>query len=51
MKDQHFLDWLAEEGMDALDTTHTREDRMATEGDQDWGSERHDPPPKPHAAE
>ncbi|HKL88238.1 MAG TPA: 4Fe-4S binding protein, partial [Salinibacter sp.] len=51
VKDQHFLDWLADEGMDHLDTTHLREDSMATEGDQDWGSERHEPEPKSHAAE
>ena len=51
VKDQHFLDWLADEGMDQLDSTHLREDNKATEGDQDWGAERHNPPPKPHAAE
>jgi len=51
VKDQHFLDWLADEGMDELDTTHEREDRMATEGEQDWGSERQGAPPKSHAAE
>ena len=50
VKDQHFLDWLAEEGMDALDTTHERPDPMATEGDQDWGSDRQGAPPKSHAA-
>ena len=51
VKDQHFLDWLAEEGMDELDTTHEREERMATEGDQDWGAERQGPPTTEHAAE
>jgi NADH-quinone oxidoreductase subunit I len=51
VKDQHFLDWLAEEGMDELDTTHQRDDRKATEGEQDWGAERQGPPETKHAAE
>ena len=51
VKDQHFLDWLAEEGMDELSTTHERSEPMATPGDQDWGAERRGPPQTEHAAE
>ena len=51
LKDQHFLTWLAEEGMDELETTHERTDMMATEGEQDWGSPRHGPPASDHAPE
>jgi NADH-quinone oxidoreductase subunit I len=51
VKDQRFLDWLAEEGMDDLETTHRRPDAMATDGTQDWGAERTEPEPSSHAAE
>jgi NADH-quinone oxidoreductase subunit I len=50
VKDQQFLDWLAEEGMDDLDSTHNREDRMATAGDQAWGP-REDTPETEHKPE
>ncbi len=50
LKDQHFLRWLADEGMDELESTHER-DGQATDGDQDWGAERHGPPKTVHAAE
>lgn len=51
LKDQHFLTWLAEEGMDELETTHQRDEMMATEGEQGWGSDRHGPPKTEHAPE
>lgn len=51
LKDQHFIEWLAEEGMDELESTQLREDRMATEGEQDWGSQRHGPPQTEHVPE
>jgi len=50
VKDQHFLDWLAEEGMEDLDSTHNRPDRMTTAGDQTWGP-REDTPRTEHAPE
>jgi NADH-quinone oxidoreductase subunit I len=37
--------------MDELDTTHGREEPMATKGDQDWGAKREGPPQTEHAAE
>lgn len=51
VKDQDFLGWLAAEGMEELGSTHLRDDPMATDGDQDWGSPRHGTPQKAHAAE
>jgi NADH-quinone oxidoreductase subunit I len=48
VKDEGFLTWLAEEGMDELETTHRREG-MATDGEQGWEGERHGPPVSPHA--
>ena len=51
VKDQHFLDWLADEGMDGLTSTHLRDDQMATSGDQDWGAEREDASFSHHAPE
>jgi NADH-quinone oxidoreductase subunit I len=51
VKDQHFLDWLADEGMEGLETTHLRDDRMASPGEQDWGAEREDASFSEHAPE
>lgn len=51
LKDQRFIDWLAAEGMDELESTHLREQPMATPGDQDWGGTRQGPPQTGHAAE
>lgn len=51
VKDQGFLDWLAEEGMEELESTHLRDEPMATGGEQDWGAEREGPPETVHAAE
>ncbi len=49
VKDQHFLTWLAAEGMDELESSHLREDAMATSGEQEWSPyEREGPPPSPH---
>lgn len=50
VKDQHFLDWLADEGMDGLDTTHLREDARVTDDDKDWAPrDRKGPPASDHA--
>lgn len=46
VKDQHFLVWLAEEGIDGLDAIHAREDHPVAER-QDWGGDRHGPPSQP----
>ena len=51
VKDQHFLDWLADEGMSGLETTHLRDDRKASSGDQSWGAEREDASFSEHAPE
>ena len=50
VKDQGFLDWLAEEGMDDLETTHLRDEAKPTTGDQEWGGTRNQPAPSAHAA-
>ncbi|PSQ88405.1 MAG: NADH-quinone oxidoreductase subunit I [Bacteroidetes bacterium QS_8_64_10] len=44
LKDRHFLQWLKEEGMDELETTHTREEAATPSDDMDWGSKREGPP-------
>ncbi len=51
VKDQGFLDWLAEEGMDDLSTTHLRDEARTTPPDQDWddGRARQGPPASEHA--
>jgi len=50
LKDQHFLDWLADEGMDGLETTHLREDARVTDEDKDWAPrDRKGPPASEHA--
>ncbi len=50
VKDQHFLDWLAQEGMDELKSTHLRDEPKATSGEQHWGDTRQGPPVTEHAA-
>ena len=47
LKDQHFLPWLVQEGMEALEETHLR-DGSHVAGDQDWGGEREGPPKVPY---
>jgi len=37
--------------MDDLESTHLRDDAMATGGTQDWGADRNEPAPSHHAAE
>ncbi|HHP7239395.1 NuoI/complex I 23 kDa subunit family protein [Longibacter sp.] len=51
VKDQHFLDWLADEGMKGLENTHLREDPKASSGEQSWGSQREEPAFSEHAPE
>lgn len=49
VKDRHFLNWLVEEGVDALHTTHLREEERAAD-DMDWGAERTGPPGRGYVA-
>ncbi len=49
LKDQHFLTWLAAEGLDVVEATH--QDEPATAGEQDWGGARQGPPETVHTAE
>ena len=49
VKDQHFLGWLAEEGMADLQRTHLR-DEARTAADRDWGGKRSGPPVVPFTA-
>lgn len=42
VKDQHFLNWLADEGLREIETEAARQEPVAA--DQDWGSDRHGPP-------
>lgn len=42
VKDQHFLNWLADEGLREVETVAAAQDPVAE--DQDWGGERHGPP-------
>ena len=43
LKDQHFLSWLVEEGMEALEETHLRDEAHVATG-RDWGGDREGPP-------
>ncbi len=40
LRNQHFLSWLVEEGMDDLENTHLREDQPLVADDQTWGGVR-----------
>ncbi len=47
VKDQHFLRWLVDEGMEELENTHLR-DVEAVAADRSWGGRREGPPAVPY---
>lgn len=47
LKDRHFLTWLAEEGMDELESTHLRPEEPKAK-DNKWGGERVGAPREPY---